>query len=76
MADEYTAEDYVSFIEQRRRDKISPHALDVIAARFREQETSVSKLRKERRELLDLYDALSARYDALNKRFTDYRNYR
>ena len=33
---EYTAEDYINFIEQGRMDKISPHALDIIAKRFRD----------------------------------------
>ena len=37
---EYTAEDYIRFIEAGRRDKISPHALDVIAKKFRELETT------------------------------------
>lgn len=33
---EYTAEDYINFIKQGRRDKISPKALDMIAERFDE----------------------------------------
>ena len=38
---EYKAEDFISFIEQGRRDKISPNALDLIAKRFRELERLV-----------------------------------
>jgi hypothetical protein len=34
--DSYSAEDYINFIKQGRRDKISPHALEVIAKRFDE----------------------------------------
>ena len=41
---EYKAEDFISFIENSRRDKISPNALDLIAKRFRELECEVSKL--------------------------------
>ena len=33
---EYTVEDYVNFIKQGRRDKISPKALDMIAEKFDE----------------------------------------
>lgn len=39
---EYTAEDFISFIETGRRDKISPSALDLIAKRFRELESNQS----------------------------------
>ena len=38
---EYKAEDFISFIEQGRRDKISPNALDLIAKRYRELERLV-----------------------------------
>lgn len=35
------AEDFIQLIEQGRRDKISPNALDLIAKRFRELENKV-----------------------------------
>ena len=38
----YTAEDYINFIKQGRRDKISPNALEIIAKRFDEL-NSISK---------------------------------
>lgn len=37
----YTAEDYITFIEQKRWDKISPEALRIIAKRFRELEETL-----------------------------------
>jgi len=41
---EYKAEDFISFIENNRRDKISPNGLELIAKRFRELECEVNKL--------------------------------
>ena len=38
----YTAEDYISFIEQGRKDKISPHGLELISKRFRELENDTN----------------------------------
>ena len=40
---EYTAEDFVSFIETGRRDKISQDGLEMIAKRFRELEANEEK---------------------------------
>lgn len=39
----YTAEDYITFIEQKRWDKISRNDLELIAKRFRELEELVNK---------------------------------
>lgn len=39
----YTAEDYINFIEAGRFDKISNHALEVIAKRFRELEDDIDE---------------------------------
>lgn len=41
---EYKAEDFISFIENNRRDKVSPNGLELIAKRFRELECEVNKL--------------------------------
>lgn len=41
---EYKAEDFISFIENNRRDKVSPNGLELIAKRFRELESEVNKL--------------------------------
>ncbi len=41
---EYKAEDFISFIENGRRDKVSPNGLELIAKRFRELECKVNKL--------------------------------
>ena len=40
---EYKAEDFISFIENNRRDKVSPKGLELIAKRFRELECEVNK---------------------------------
>jgi hypothetical protein len=40
---EYKAEDYVTFIESGRHDKISPNALEIIAKRFRELENEIKE---------------------------------
>jgi hypothetical protein len=41
---EYKAEDFISFIENNRLDKVSPNGLELIAKRFRELECEVNKL--------------------------------
>jgi|694.fasta_scaffold00011_99 hypothetical protein len=41
---EYKSEDFISFIENNRRDKVSPNGLELIAKRFRELECEVNKL--------------------------------
>ena len=41
---EYKAEDFISFIESGRRDKISNNGLELISKRFRELEHEVNKL--------------------------------
>lgn len=41
---EYKAEDFISFIENGRKDKVSPNGLELIAKRFRELECEVNKL--------------------------------
>jgi hypothetical protein len=41
---EYNAENFISFIENGRRDKISPDGLELIAERFRQLECEVNKL--------------------------------
>jgi hypothetical protein len=41
---EYKAEDFISFIENNRRDKVSHNGLELIAKRFRELECEVNKL--------------------------------
>lgn len=41
---EYKAEDFISFIENNRRDKVSPNGLELIVKRFRELECEVNKL--------------------------------
>lgn len=41
---EYKAEDFISFIENNRQDKVSPNGLELIAKRFRELECEVNKL--------------------------------
>lgn len=40
---EYTAEDYIKFIESGRFDKISNHALVLIANEYRELEESIQE---------------------------------
>jgi len=44
---EYTAEDYIWFIETNRNDKISPTALKIIAKKFRELENTIRELKSE-----------------------------
>ena len=44
---EYKAEDFISFIENGRMDKVSPNALDLIAKRFRELEKIASEPKKQ-----------------------------
>jgi len=39
----YRAEDYITFIEQKRWDKISHTGLELIAKRFRELEEMLKK---------------------------------
>lgn len=46
MGNEYTAQDYIKLIEIGRRDKISPFALEVIAAEFRRMEKEISELKE------------------------------
>lgn len=42
---EYTAEDYINFIIQGRRDKISPKALAIIATRFKKLQDEIELLK-------------------------------
>ena len=41
---EYKAEDFISFIENGRKDKVSPNGLELIAKRFRELECEVNNV--------------------------------
>ena len=41
---EYKAEDYINFIEQGRTDKISPHALIIIAKGYRDLQENTEKM--------------------------------
>ncbi len=43
---EYTIDNYISFIETGRRDKISPHVLSKIAKSYRELENENNELKE------------------------------
>lgn len=47
------AKEFIQLIEQGRRDKISPNALDLIAKRFREQDQEIESLKKEVKEFAE-----------------------
>lgn len=56
------AEDYISFIEQGRRDKISPDGLDLIAKTFRELELEILNQSNFKQNLIKFLRTVSSGY--------------
>jgi hypothetical protein len=69
---EYTVEDYINFIKQGRRDKISPKALDMIAERFDELKKPQEESLKNFFTWLNTYENLEYTEKGINFYVNDY----